>query len=267
MRSLFLIAIMLPAFLFFMQTKTFAESGVPESSAPVLPIDDPCPSLKSITFSEQEPVWPYSPDHHGPVVVMTGCLWKTSIFITQGKPEWHQERRPLNLSPTLVDKGVYVPVDLEDAWRELDRMLPDSYKNYRQQLLRRGPCVYDAPEYLKREIGLISFLDQAWFPAGGSRYFDKISEKFDLDLKGVKDEYVRERYREEMAYGLAYWTLCSFDLSKKFSKAYAERTLNRIMIQADDKFQKHFRAWERRRRKAEKEEMKNDMKSEKGGKD
>ena len=90
-------------------------------------------------------------------------------------------------------EGVYVPKDLDDAFRELDRMLPDSVKT-REALARVVSDHFGIGRWIRNSWGL------SW---GGSRlakYFNALGVKHPDDMSSIiLNSYYRHVSGEDIA--------------------------------------------------------------------
>jgi len=95
--------------------------------------------------------------------------WRDRISIAKYK-NWAEGDSHLFVSPTMDGNKIYIPYDISDAWRELDHMLPESYKD---KVARNfdGSCGSEnvSDELFNLSWNLVLFLADEWFGSDSSR--------------------------------------------------------------------------------------------------
>jgi hypothetical protein len=139
-------------------------------------------------------------------------LWKASIVIGTG-PEWIPGTSQLRISPTTMNGQPYVPYDLSDAWKELDRMLPRDFAKRMASFSYAGPYVHGKTclNDLDREAdvlngALIEYLAEHWFQES-SRFALTLQRLVDLEAHPSIISTEHGRQVEESAASLV---LCGY---------------------------------------------------------
>jgi hypothetical protein len=117
-------------------------------------------------------------------------LFSLSVFVQQESAD--------ELKPTLDPKsktGFYIPKDLKDAMRELDRMLSKSIKNKMMFSSERGLLEYHfgLGMWLRNNWGL-------WHESSLAKYFSKAGVKQPDDMSGIIINCYRRHLNGNEAY-------------------------------------------------------------------
>lgn len=85
----------------------------------------------------------------------------TTEYVNRRFDEDHEK---LYVTPTIDSGAPYVPIDISDAWRELDRMLPEEYRMEVARHYSSSVCI-DTPDgpLVRVHWSLTLFLQRAWF--------------------------------------------------------------------------------------------------------
>lgn len=148
------------------------------------------------------------------------------VRVSESTRRWDEDARLLYVSPTKEDGNIYVPSDLADAWKELDRMLPlevaDDFAYTFRCACRNIVYVHERRHISDRwidsvDISLGGILSELWLAPKDSRlarvlgeFVDAASEsnrvsreeKLDIWMRAILCayyDYRRTGHRTEMA--------------------------------------------------------------------
>lgn len=146
--------------------------------------------------------------------VNSNQLWKSSLEIGHGR-SWSARATHMRIQPTTVDGRLYIPNNLPEAWRELDRMLPRSFVRVVAARSRKEECLSGAGRsiYVLHDA-LVGFVFDAWLSSGQTPYSKYLDQSFNLTpLREDSDV----EYALAVRSSAAAWTLCSY-YNWKYSK-------------------------------------------------
>jgi hypothetical protein len=144
------------------------------------------------------------------VIEVGGPSWKGTIYLTDKQPIWKLGTLRLEVSPTTEGNVVYIPYDLSDAWRELDKMLPQSYQAVAADSSKEGGCLKNTSE----EVGLLhnslmSFLSEKWLNPSSSRFRAFFSLFLNFQMPNLSDA-AKSRYDNDIAGLVTGVVLCNY---------------------------------------------------------
>jgi hypothetical protein len=132
----------------------------------------------------------------------TNANWKDFISVSKEK-KWIGLGHPLQVTPTIVNSEIYIPYDISDAWRELDRMLP---KNYIDKIAKRfgKECSSNdvGEESYQMHYYFLTFLEESWLEKSNSRLLAFFQQYFHLS-----NEQVLSNNNEQLIIGMV---LCGY---------------------------------------------------------
>jgi hypothetical protein len=146
--------------------------------------------------------------------LIDGKHWTVSVRI-EDQANWRSGDRSIAISiPAEHRDPPYIPYDLSDAWRELDRMLPDTYAKFAADHGTDTACLSNADDKLSLlHNDLAQFLRDRWLGDGNTRlakYFASLG-----DLGDPADDAPNSSYRDWALTTSTALILCNFYIWKK----------------------------------------------------
>jgi hypothetical protein len=118
--------------------------------------------------------------------------WAEFISLSNQK-NWRGPGHPLRVSPTKNEGNIYIPYDISDAWRELDKMLPATYidniaKRFGEDCLSSE--IND--EAYQTHYYLLIFLEEKWLDQSESPLLFFLQQYFHLSMEQALSENNKE---------------------------------------------------------------------------
>jgi hypothetical protein len=134
--------------------------------------------------------------------VQSSELWRAIIHVAN-KAQWRPGRRWMTITRVTEADHFYVPYDLSDAWRSLDKMLPHDYAVAAAHITSLDRCLNDTrDDIIVLHNGLIDFLAENWLENESSRYWIFFNQ-LEPSLRTTQDRLAARRL-------VAASTLCSY---------------------------------------------------------
>jgi hypothetical protein len=158
----------------------------------------------------------------------TDHLWQSNLDVGE-TARWDGKHRAMTISPTTASGVFYMPHDLRDAWRELDRMLPQNYILAAASLSAKACLANASNELIALHNALADFGYESWVAPKQSPYRKYLVRIFDFTPPSsvTAVEYDREVGKSAMG-----WTLCYY-----YQQKHDPNSFNMALARADLKQQ------------------------------